>query len=182
MNFNAEQMTATSKANVEALKALSTQAYAGFEQLVELNLTATKALVTESFSHAQALLSAKDAQQVLALQSGLVQPLTEKSVAYGRHVYTIASDAGAEFSKQIEAKLAETQQVIAQLVDNVVKNAPAGTEPAVALFKTAFTSSQNAIETAQASAKKALELAESNVTAATNQAVKAVTSASKKKA
>lgn len=180
MTYTAEQFAATSKANVEALKGLTTQAYAGFEKLVELNLAASKALVGESFSHTQAVLAAKDAQQLLDLQAGAIQPLTEKSVAYGRHVYAIAADTGAEFTKAVEAELAKAQKAFAALVENVAKNAPAGSEPAVAAFKTALNAGQNAIETAQTSAKKAVEAVETNFTALANQAVSAATSVVKK--
>lgn len=180
MTYTAEQFTATSKANLETLKGLTTQAYGGFEKLVELNLAASKALLGETFSHTQAVLGAKDAQQVLELQAGVYQPLTEKSVAYGRHVYAIAADTGAEFAKAIEAELAKTQQAFTALVENVAKNAPAGSESAVAVFKTALNAGQNAIESAQSSAKKAVEAAETNFTALANQAVTAAGNVAKK--
>jgi phasin family protein len=180
MNFNAEQFAATNKANLEALKGVTTQAYAGFEKMVELNMAATKALVGETFSHAQAVMAAKDPQQFMGLQSGLVQPLAEKTVAYGRHVRTIATDASAEFTKAVEAKVAESQKAFATLMDTAVKNAPAGSETAVAAFKSALSTSQNAIESAKTSAKTALETAESAFTAAADQAVKAVAAATTK--
>jgi hypothetical protein len=47
-------------------------------------------------------------------------------------------------------------------MDTMVKNAPAGTESAVAVLKSALASSQSAIESAQNTAKKALAMAESN--------------------
>ena len=48
---------------------------------------------------AHALLSVKDAQELVALQTAAVQPLAEKAAAYGRHVYDITSAASAEFTK-----------------------------------------------------------------------------------
>ena len=181
MTYTTEQFTATNKANVEALEGLATQAFTGFEKLVELNMAASKAALVESFSHAQAVLDAKDAQQLLALQSGVFQPLAEKSAAYSRHVYTIATDSSAEFTKAFETKLAEAQKAFADVVENVAKNAPAGTETAVAVFKSAVSAGQNAIESAQSTAKKAVELAESNFTAVANQATNVATTASKKR-
>lgn len=180
MTYTAEQFAANTQAHVEVLKGLSTQAYAGFEKLVELNLAASKALVGESFSHAQAVLAAKDVQQVLSLQNSLYQPLTEKTVAYGRHAYAIATETGAEFTKAFEAELAQAQKNFTTLVENIAKNAPVGTEPAVAVIKNALASGQNAIESAQSSAKKAVEMAESNFAAVANQAVSAVAAAAKK--
>jgi hypothetical protein len=66
------------------------------------------------------------------------------------------------------------------VVENVAKNAPAGTESAVAVLKSALASSQNAIESAQVSAKKAMQVAESNLTAVTEQALNAAAAVAKK--
>ena len=180
MFITADQITASNQAAFDTTKALATKSFAGLEKLVELNLAAAKALMTESFSHAQAALAAKDLQQVMALQTGLVAPMAEKSVAYSRHVYGIAVETGAEFSKAFEGKAADVQKAFNQVVENVAKNAPVGTESAVAVFKSALASSQNAIDTAQSSAKKALAVAESNIAAVTEQALSAAAAVTQK--
>src|SRR5665647_1613104 len=179
MNNTFEQFTTTSKANFQALKGSAAQTFAGVEQMLELNLATSKAILGESFSHIQSVFGAKDAQELMALQSGLLQPLADKSAAYFQHVQTIATGNGAEFTKAVEAKMAETQNTFGNVVENMTKNAPAGTETAVAAFKSAINASQNAMETAQASAKKAVEAAQSNFKAAAAQAVDAVTKATK---
>lgn len=168
-----EQFSTTNKANLQALEGFTTQAFAGVEKLVELNLATSKALLSESFNHAKAALGAKDAQQLMALQTGLIQPLADKSSAYAQHVQTIVADSGAELTKAVEAKTAEAQKAFGGVVENLARNAPAGTETAVAAFKSALTAGQGAVESAQASAKKAIEVAQSNFTAATKQAVDA---------
>ena len=181
MNFTVEQLTASTKTNAQAIEAMTTNAYAGFEKLVELNLDTSKAVLGDAFSQFQAVLGAKDAQQVFALQSNLFQPAAEKSVAYGRHVYAITTESSADFTKALEAKLAQAQDAFSGMVENLAKNAPAGTESAVAAFKNALSTSQQAIESAKGSAKKAAEAAEANFTSLTNQAVKVATSAAKKR-
>ncbi len=179
MNNTAEQFIASSKANMQALEGFTSQAFAGVEKLVELNLATSKTVMGESFSHVQSILGAKDAQQLQAIQAGLLKPLAEKSAAYFQHVQTIATGSGAEFTKAVEAKMAEAQKAFGGVVENLAKNAPAGTESAVAAFKSAMTAGQNAVESAQASAKKVVETAQSNFTAAANQTVDAVKKASK---
>ena len=179
MNNTAEQFIATNKANAQALEGLASQAHASIEKLVELNMTASKALLGESFSHVQAVLGAKDAQEFLALQSGVLKPLAEKSVAYFQHVQTILADSSAEFTKVVEAKTAEAQKAFSGVVENLAKNAPAGTESAVAAFKSALTAGQSAVESAQASAKKTVEAAQSQFTAVSTQAVDAVKKATR---
>lgn len=174
MKNTAEQFTATNKANLQALQGFTTQAFAGVEKLVELNMAASKAALNESFSHVQAVLGAKDAKELLALQAGLLKPMADKSAAYAQHVQTILTGSSAEFTKAMEAKTAEAQKAFGGVLDNLTKNAPAGSETAVAAFKSALTAGQNAIETAQAQAKKAVETAQANFTAAATQAADAV--------
>ena len=56
MNNIAEQFNTTSQANLQALQGFTTQAFAGVEKLVELNMAASKAALTETFGHVQAVL------------------------------------------------------------------------------------------------------------------------------
>jgi len=176
-----EQVLATQKANMETLYGLTAKAFEGMEKLVELNLQATKAALTESAQHTQALLSVKDAQELIALQASLFQPLAEKASAYSRHLYDIASGTGAEFSKAFEGKVAESQHQFAALVDNAARNAPAGSETAVAMMKSAVAAANNAFESVQKAVKQATDVAEANFNAVTTSATNAVKSATAKK-
>jgi phasin family protein len=179
MNPTAEQLAATNKANLQAVGDLASEAFASIEKLVELNMTACKALLGESLNHAHAVLAAKDGQEVLALQSAFLKPLTEKSTAYAQHIQTILTDSSAEFTKTVEAKTAEAQKAFNDTVETLAKSAPAGTESAVAAFKNALTAGQKAIETSQATAKKAAKDAQASFAAATTQTVEAVKKAAK---
>lgn len=179
--LNAEQVIATNKANLNNLFSLTNQAFSGVEKLVELNLTATRAALSESADHAKAILSVKDAQELLALQAGLLQPLAEKTAAYSRHIYDIASSTGADLGKAIEAKATESHQAVLGFVDTALKNAPAGSESAVAFFKQAVTAGNNAVESVQKAVKQAADLAETNLQAVTDTAVKATKTAAKKR-
>jgi phasin family protein len=172
---------AAQKASVETLFGLTTKAFEGVEKLVELNLQVAKTTLSEAADNATAALSVKDAQELLALQAGLLQPAAEKAAAYSRHLYDIMAGASAEFTKTAEANMADTQKKVLTLVDNAVKNAPAGTESAVALVKSAVAAANNAYESAHKAAKQAAEVAEANFTAMTNTAVSATKSATKAK-
>ena len=172
-----EQLIASQKANLETLHGLTTKAFEGVEKLVELNLQATKAALNESAEHTQALLSVKDAQELIALQAGLFQPLAEKAAAYSRHLYDIASGTSAEFSKAFEGKVAESQAQFASVVDNMAKNAPAGSETAVAMMKSAVAAANNAFESVQKAVKQASDVAEANFNAVTTSATNAAKSA-----
>ncbi len=179
--LTAEQILAAQKANIETLFGLTQKAFEGVEKLVELNVQATKAALSESANNAQALMSVKDAQELLTLQANLMQPLAEKTLAYSRHLYDIASGTGAEFSKAAEAQAADTQKKFLAVVDNAAKNAPAGSETAVAVMKSAVSAANNAMESVQKAVKQATEMAEANFNTVTASAVNATKSASKKR-
>jgi phasin family protein len=179
--FTPDQFVAASKANVETLFGLTAKAFEGVEKLVELNLQVAKTSLTEAADTATAAMSVKDAQELLALQAGLLQPAAEKAAAYSRHLYDIMAGTGAEFTKAAEVTLADNQKKMLAMVDTAVKNAPAGTESAVALVKSAVAAANNAYETAHKAAKQAAEVAEANFTAMTNTAVAATKAAPKAK-
>ncbi len=179
MKNPAEQMIATNQANIEAFEGAVNQAYAGMEKLVELNMAATKAALGESFSHLQAVLSAKNPQELMSLQTGFVQPMGEKSMAYFQHVQSIATEGGADFTKQIEAKIAEAQTAFGASIEQMTKNAPAGSEAAVAAFQSAMSNGQKAVESAQAAIKKATATAQANFETVSKQAADVAKKAAK---
>ena len=171
--LTAEQLIASHKANIETLFGLTSKAFEGVEKLVELNLTASKAALSEAAGTTQAVLSVKDAQELLALQAALFQPLAEKTASYSRHLYEIASGTSAEFTKAFEVQANDAQKKFLAVVDNAAKNAPAGSETAVAVFKSAVAAGSNALESVQKAVKQATEVAEANFNAVANTAVNA---------
>ncbi|MBT9462874.1 phasin family protein [Hydrogenophaga sp.] len=181
MMLTAEQMIAAQKANIETIFGLTQKAFEGVEKLVELNVQATKAALSESANSTQALLSVKDAQELLTLQASLMQPLAEKTVAYSRHLYDIAQGTTAEFGKAAEAQASDTQKKFMAVVDNASKNAPAGSETAVAVMKQAVSAATNAVESVQKAVKQATEMAEANFNTVTTSAVNASKSVAKKR-
>jgi len=139
------------------------------EKFVDLNLTAAKASLEESSIATKQLLSAKDPQEFFSLASAQAQPTAEKTIAYGRHLANIAQSTSAEFSKAAETQIAETNRKVISLVEEVSKNAPAGSENAVALFKSAIGNANAGYEQFSKTAKQAAESIESNVAQAVNQ-------------
>lgn len=176
-----DQILAMQKANVETLFGLTTKAFAGVEKLVDLNITASKAAMAEAADTSKAMLSVKDAQELLAMQAGLFQPLAEKTAAYSRHLYDIASGAGAEFGAAVEAQSSEAKQKFMSMVDTATKNAPAGSETAVAMMKSAMAAANNAAESVQKAVKQAADVAEANFHNMSANAASTVKAATKKR-
>ena len=179
--LTAEQIIAAHKSNVEVLFGLTNKAFEGVEKLVELNLQVARTAMGEAAETTKAALSVKDAQELLALQASLLQPAAEKAAAYGRHLYDIAAATNAEVTKVAEATAAEAQSKMMAVVDGAVKNAPAGTENAVALVKSAVAAANNAFEGVQKAVKQASDVAEANFQAISTSAAKATQAATKTK-
>ena len=176
-----EQILASHKANIETLFGLTNKAFEGVEKLVELNLQVARTALTEVAASTKAAMSVKDAQELMALQAGLLQPAAEKAAAYSRHLYDIAASTGAEVTKVAEATTADAQKKFMAVVDTAVKNAPAGSENVVALVKSAVAAANNAFDGVQKASKQAADVAEANFQALTSTAVKATQAATKSK-
>ena len=169
-----EQIFNVQKSNVKTLFGLTGTAFEGIEKLVELNLQVAKSAIADAAAHTKAALSVKDAQELLALQSSLLQPAAEKAAAYRRFVYEIAASTGADVSRVAEATSAEAQAKFMAIVDTAVKNAPAGSESAVALVKSAIAAANNAFESVQKATKQGAEVAEANFNAMSSTADRAM--------
>ncbi len=181
MNLTPEQIVAANKSNLETLVGLTSKAFAGVEQLIELNMAAAKSALSDSHTNTQTVMSVKDAQELLSLQASMFQPLAEKMVTYNRHLYDIATASGQEMGEAVESQLAKSQKMYQDLFDNMAKNAPAGSESAVAAFKTAVSAGTNALESVQKAVKQAADMVDSNVKTMASHAVNSTKTTAKKK-
>ncbi|MEY4138427.1 MAG: hypothetical protein RLZZ371_609, partial [Pseudomonadota bacterium] len=102
------------------------------------------------------------------------------TAAYSRHLYEIATGASSEFTKAFESQAAEAQQQFAGLVEAAAKNAPAGSETAVAALKSSVAAATNALESVQKAVKQATEVAEANFNAVAATATTAKPAAKKR--
>lgn len=180
MTQPAEQFLASATAAMSDLNKMAATAMAGFEKLVELNLSTVKSALADTAEQMQTGLAAK-APQDMAAMGALAQPMAEKAAAYGRAVAGIVTETGTALSKAAEGKFADVQAQAVASIEAAMKHAPAGSEGAVAAFKNAMTTGQAAIESAQAQAKQAVDVAGKNFATATEMAVKASKSVAKAK-
>ena len=181
MNLTPEQMAAAQKANLETLSGLTNQALQSIEKLVELNMHIAKQSLSDSMSNARKAMEVKDIQQLLTHQAETVKPMAEKMMAYSRHLYELAHETQASFTKSAEKEFQASQQKINSLVEGWTKNAPAGSEAAVQAMKQAIASANHVFETSQKAVKHAVEIAQNNLSNANDNAIKAASSMSKPK-
>ena len=159
----ADQFLAAQKANVETFFGLGQTAFQNVEKLVELNLQASKSVMTDVAESTQAALAVKSVQDLVALQQSLLQPAADKAMAYGRHVYEIAASSHAELVRVAEAQFADAQQKLAAVVDTAAKNAPAGSENMMAMVKSAMSATHQVVEQVQKASRQAATAAEAQL-------------------
>ena len=168
MYVTPEQVVATNKAGVEALIGLAHSQFAAFERVSALTFNATKSVFEDSVAHTKALMGAKDVQELVNLNTAATQPSIEKVIAYSRSVYDVTTQTQGELTKLVESQASEFNKSVVSLVDKVSKNAPAGSDVAVAAVKSALAAANSAYDSMSKMSKQATELAEANYAAATN--------------
>ena len=168
MYMTPDQMNASGKAGVEALLGLANAQLAAYERLSNLHLDATRSAFEDGMSYARAVLGAKDIQEVVNLSASAAQPALEKAMAYSRKVYEVSSQSQGEFTKLLETQAADVNRNMASLLDKFAKNAPAGSDVAVAAVKSAIAAANTAYDSFSKVAKQATEIAEANMNAAAN--------------
>jgi phasin family protein len=168
-----QDFAAIAQSNVDILTALSMKALEGAEKVAALNLQVAKTGFAEATETAKAALSAKDAQSLLAVPSGVVQPAAVKASEYAAAVTAIMTETKTELDKVLAQSAADAKDAFAAMVEAAMKSAPAGSEQAVALWKSAFEGATNGYEALQKAAKQASEVAQANYATASSSVAKA---------
>jgi len=166
MYMTPEQSAATSKANVESLIGLANTQFTALEKLATLNFNAGRSAFEDGAAYARSALSAKDAQELAELSAAAGQPALEKAIAYTRSVYEIAMQARAEMTRFAEAHMTEFSKKALVYLDTVAKEAPAGSDVAIAAVKSALAAASSTYESISRATNQASEFAETNFTSA----------------
>ena len=164
-----EQFTQLGKSSIETALSVANITLQSTERLVDLQLKAAKEVLDQSMRSAKALTGAKNVQDLIALQSTAAQPNVEKVLAYSRSLYEVASDAQTRINKLVEARMTEFSDDLMAAMDQAVKNAPAGSESAVAAFKSAVTAANTAYDTLSKVARQTADVAVNNAASAASQ-------------
>jgi phasin family protein len=147
-------LIAAQQANVEAFSGALNKAFAGFEKLVALNLQVSKAALAQSQEIVIKAVSAGNPGALFALQAGLSQPVAENAVAYGRSVHEIMTEVGSDISAAATAQGEKLQRDTQAFVEGLKKNAPAGSESAIAAWNSVFSATNATYESASKAAKQ----------------------------
>jgi phasin family protein len=157
-----EQYVAAQKAGVTALYGVLESGFRCFEKLANLNLQAAKATLTEHEAVASEAVAKQSPQALFELQTRQAQASVEKVQGYWRHVNEIVSETRNELLAAGEKHVSDYARESQAFFDNLVKNAPAGSEAFISLWKTGFGAARDAsassFEQAKSATKQAMEV------------------------
>lgn len=182
--FNTDKLQDIQAKNLDLLQELNNKVFEGIEQLTQLQLKTLKASSEEGFSNLRKLMTVRDPQSFASLQGSFAQPAAqaERILEFNRQVYDLVSKTQTSISKLAENQVSQGGKQVQELVESIVKNAPAGAEPVVAVLKSALEGAGSAYENLQKAAKKVAEMTENNINAAASAADKATKAATNRKA
>lgn len=168
-----EPISSATKANLEAqlaaFTALSTKMVESFEQVIDLNINAGKALLEDQAITTRQLLAAKDPQELVSLAAAQAQPAAARMIAYGRHLANITGSVQADFVRTAEESMAEAGRKMGAYADDAGRNAPPGADGLMAMFRTAFGNASAGYEQFNRATRQAVDAMEANMTASVNQ-------------
>jgi len=162
-----EQLVATNKENLEAVIA-----FAGIHRRrcgkADRAATADRARTSSPMQsrtpkRSQAV---KDVQELTEIQTSIAQPLADKITTYGRSVYASDRRNPGQLNKFFEERIAETNKSFVTVLDQAVKNAPAGSDVAVAAVRSAMAAANQAYDAFSKATKQVAEATEATMTAA----------------
>jgi phasin family protein len=176
MILSSPEQVAAAKANLDAFFGLTGKVFEGIEKLVALNLQVVRSTLAEAQENVTKVPGTTDPQQWFALQAGFTGPFAEKSLSYSRQVFDIASTTQAEVTQLAQAHYDRYNDRVQTLVEEAAKHGPAGSEAAIAAWKSAIAATTTLYETLQKTGQQAVQVAGSNFDALTASASKAVRS------
>ncbi len=167
-----EQLAAAQKANLDTAYGLATKVVEGVERLTELNLKTIQSTLAEAQQNALKAFSVRDPQEWFALQAAFVAPTAEKVQSYSRQLFEIVSATHGEFAQVAQAQYDAYNRRVETLVEDVASSAPAGSEAAIAGWKSAVGATHTLVETLQKTSQQAVQVAESSFNAVATAASK----------
>lgn len=112
MNTISEKITDTNVEIIQMFEYLAKNVFCGFEELVWLNLSASKASFMEACRRAQTLSGAKDAQEWLMVQTEVLRLPTDDYAAHVQQLFDVIFGVHSEFAKSMDAILAAFNKAI----------------------------------------------------------------------
>ena len=168
-----EDLIAANTAAIAHMQSVANTALAAVESLAALNLGFARESLNNSTKQAHAALSAKNPQEVAALQAQAAKPAAENVLTYTRTVYEISTGAAKEIADLIKGQFDQLNKAAQEAAENAAKASPFGADVALAAVKQAVAAGNAAYENFAKATQQAAELTEANIAKVTSAATRA---------
>lgn len=166
MTYSTQKLSTFGKQSIDGAQAIASSVFTAAEQAASLHLQAARSLFEHGLSSVRALSDAKDSKEVWALGGAISQPGIEQAIAWSRGLYDIASRTQQDIGQRGEVLIGDFTKSLAELLDDVAKNAPSGSEPGIAAVKSALSVTRSTLDNINNTSRKVAEIADANVAAA----------------
>jgi phasin family protein len=175
-----DKISALNKKHVGTALHAAQIVFDSIEKLGRLNIEAAKVLFQEGVTHARALASVTDFEQMKQWRDGQARATAGKVLGYSRNVYEITFRAQADIGELLERSLLNLGQEVRDWVEAGLKSSPIGqSDTTTAAANAAMAHTQAMIEGISKAAKQAAGYADANVRAAATATAEAVKVAGK---
>lgn len=162
-----EQLIATNKAQLDNAVEVANIAAVGAERLIELQTQTAKTVFSEFTQHLKSSANVKDFREWTELQTRAAQPVVDRATGYARDLYAVVSDTTTSFGKLVETQVGDLRRTVVNALDQLAKNAPAGSETTISIAKSAIAAANQAFDAATSASKQFSDATSVAVTATT---------------
>ena len=152
---------------LDLMQTISLKTIEGTEKLIALQIQASRSLLEDMASQAQAFAELKDPQKLATHLTSMKNPASEKISAYAREAYEISTETREAITETIQKHIHESQGVTHAWIESAAKTAPAGTEPMFAVARNALSLVRTSLDHAAKLGQQAAESTDSHVVATT---------------
>ena len=163
-----EDVSASQKAHLDSMLKFADATANAVEQWFDLNIKSAKAANAEAMKQLRALATAKDVQELSALQTNFSQANADKLQGYARALQAWATETHGELTKVVETEVAEINRGLTTALDKAAKSAPSGSEFAFAAIKQAVSAGNQAYDAIAKAGKQVVDMTETAVAATTD--------------
>ncbi len=158
-----EQVAETRKAYLRLFFDMSNQAVENLGKLAALNAQAVRSTLEDTSDLAQKSLSIKEPQEWPAMQNSAASLMADRMQSYCGQVFDLVSATQVEFARIGKAQCETYGRQMKSVVEDVTRNAPAGSEATLTALDSAIAAANTLYETLQSSGHQAIEATRSNL-------------------
>lgn len=158
--FAAEQLRAACQSSVHAFFALANPMLHGMQAVVDLNMQAVKANLTESEASFKGALQSQNPVEFFAQQVTLSQQAAARAVAYGQHLVDIAAKTQEAWTVAARAQSEQHDQQFKALAGGLSHNLPTSPDAWIAAMNSLFFAAGTTAEAMRNASRQAIETAQ----------------------